>query len=133
LDFVEAHFFQCLHNARRAVPLVQHRDALPIGLRNGLQRWKIEMVRMLVGNPDVFDSLDRNLPRGAVERTAIVDDFPLGPGIAPNACACGLKKEASVIDKCEFHGSYASTALAASEPAERQTILAAEDSNVSDM
>jgi hypothetical protein len=73
---------------------------------------------MFVGNPDVLDSLDRNLPGRAVECAAIIDDFPFGPRIAPNACACRLKKETRVIDKCELHGSCASTAITASTPAE---------------
>src|SRR5271163_3046352 len=85
--------------------LMEECDALAMDLGNRLERRKVKMVRVFMGEPDVVETLVGDRRGRAVESGAIVDDLSFGPGIGPDTGGLGLQENTRVIDEGDFHDS----------------------------
>ena len=71
--------------------------------RYGLERGEMEMVGVLVGEPDMLDSFERYGRRWAEKSGAVVDDLSASPRIGPDTCCLGFQQKTRVVDKSDFH------------------------------
>jgi hypothetical protein len=83
--------------------LMENGDALFVGIGDRLQGREVEVVGMLVGNPDVADLGEVWLVGGANQRPSIIEDFAGEPRVRQNAQVLGFNENAGMADEANFH------------------------------
>src|SRR5260370_36561951 len=84
------------------MPLIEYFDAGLINVRDPLQGWKVEMIRMFMGDPDVIHGRRGRRACGANQSPTIIEDFAYGPGVAKDCSVLACNQNTCVLHEANF-------------------------------
>src|SRR5262249_32843815 len=102
-DFAEAESAEYSHHPRGAVVLVEDGDPPALLRGNALQAWKVEVIWMLVRDPDVVHLAEIDFSRRTEECPTVVESLADEPWITDKRRAARGDAETGVADESDLH------------------------------
>src|SRR5260370_8010732 len=84
------------------MPLIEYFDAGLINVRDPLQGWKVEMIRMFMGDPDVIHGRRGRRACGANQSPTIIEDFAHEPGAAKYCSVLAFHQNTCLFHEANF-------------------------------
>src|SRR5260370_27849567 len=86
------------------MPLIEYFDEGLMNVREPIQGWKVEMIRMFMGDPDVIHGRRGRRACGANQSPTIIEDFAHEPGVAKYCSVLAFNQNTCVFHEANFHG-----------------------------